>query len=124
MFLKIRDEGTDFETKNVVGNETTWADGGGGFSDTFAIPSWQSAAVAAFKTSSGSNLPKAAWWNNTGRGYPDVAALAGQKNPYCIVTAGTAAGVAGTSAGTLRTHIIYCRFIYICIYVCESATHH
>jgi tripeptidyl-peptidase-1 len=33
--------GTDFETKNVVGNETTWADGGGGFSDTFAIPSWQ-----------------------------------------------------------------------------------
>merc|ERR1712224_662691 len=35
---------------------------------------------------------------NTGRGYPDIAALGGQKAPYCVATGGRFAGVAGTSA--------------------------
>merc|ERR1711924_301798 len=44
------------------------------------------------------NLPDARWWNNTGRGYPDVSALGGQKAPYCVEVQGRFAGVAGTSA--------------------------
>ena len=45
-------------------------------------------------------LPPQKLWNNTGRGYPDVAALGGQKAPYCVATGGRFAGVAGTSAST------------------------
>merc|ERR1711865_665038 len=39
-------------------------------------------------------------WNNTGRGYPDIAALAGEKNRYCVNVdwQGGFLGVAGTSA--------------------------
>jgi tripeptidyl-peptidase-1 len=92
--------GTDFVEKGVIGDEKAWTDGGGGFSDTFAIPSYQSGAVAKYKSTA--TLPPQAYWNNTGRGYPDVAALGGQVNPYCVcVTQGISqrfAGVAGTSA--------------------------
>jgi hypothetical protein len=35
--------GTDLATKSVVGPETTWSCGGGGFSDTFPIPAYQAA---------------------------------------------------------------------------------
>ena len=90
--------GTDFETKGVIGAETAWSAGGGGFSDTFAIPDYQASAVAAYKSSSAANLPPQDLWNATGRGYPDVAALGGQKNPYCIASGGRFEGVAGTSA--------------------------
>ena len=90
--------GTDFETKGVIGAETAWTAGGGGFSDTFAIPDYQASAVAAYKSSSAANLPPQDLWNATGRGYPDVAALGGQKNPYCIASGGRFEGVAGTSA--------------------------
>mmetsp|Transcript_154765 Transcript_154765/g.494877 ORF Transcript_154765/g.494877 Transcript_154765/m.494877 type:complete len:588 (+) Transcript_154765:69-1832(+) len=89
--------GTDFEGDDI-GPETTWNSGGGGFSDTFAIPSWQADAVAAYKQSPDANLPPQRMWNNTGRGYPDVAALGGLKNPYCVNVGGTFEGVAGTSA--------------------------
>lgn len=68
------------------------------FSDTFDIPSYQAAAVAAYKARTDANLPPQAYWNATGRGYPDVAALGGQKNPYCICSGGSFSGVAGTSA--------------------------
>eukprot|EP00756_Hemistasia_phaeocysticola_P041410 Hpha_TRINITY_DN16915_c2_g1::TRINITY_DN16915_c2_g1_i1::g.53851::m.53851/K01279/TPP1, CLN2; tripeptidyl-peptidase I len=90
--------GTDFVTKSVIGEEKAWTAGGGGFSDTFAIPSFQTAAVAAYKTTAGSSLPAQSYWNNTGRGYPDVAALGGQGNPYCVEVGGKFRGVAGTSA--------------------------
>jgi tripeptidyl-peptidase-1 len=40
------------------------------------------------------------YYNDTGRGYPDVAALGGQKAPYCITCGGRFVGVAGTSAST------------------------
>jgi len=89
--------GTDFASKGVIGEEKAWSDGGGGFSDTFDIPSWQKQAVADFKKNSAS-LPPQKYWSNTGRGYPDIAALAGQVNPYCIVNKGRFEGVAGTSA--------------------------
>jgi tripeptidyl-peptidase-1 len=88
--------GTDFLTYSV-GDEQAWQSGGGGFSDTFDIPAYQADAVAAYKARADANLPDQAYWNNTGRGYPDVAALGGQKTSYCV-RAGMFEGVAGTSA--------------------------
>jgi tripeptidyl-peptidase-1 len=92
--------GTDFLTPGTIGDETAWPDGGGGFSDTFAIPDYQAAAVAAYKSSANATLPPQAYWNNTGRGYPDVSALAGEKNPYCISAGSMMIGIAGTSAAS------------------------
>merc|ERR1712217_151859 len=91
--------GTDFAGSDI-GDEMAWSASGGGFSDTFAIPSYQTSAVAAYKASPDANLPPAKLWNNTGRGYPDVAALGGQMNPYCVATGGSFEGVAGTSASS------------------------
>jgi len=90
--------GTDFNVKSTIGDEKAWSAGGGGFSNTFGIPAYQAEAVSGYKTTAGSQLPDQALWNNTGRGYPDVAALGGQVNPYCIATRGLFGGVAGTSA--------------------------
>ena len=77
--------GTDFVTKTTIGDEMAWVDGGGGFSNHFEIPSFQASAVAAFKNASAQKglLPPAAMYNNTGRGYPDVSALAGEQNREC-----------------------------------------
>jgi len=58
--------GTDFVTKSTIGDETTWEDGGGGFSNTFPIPSYQASAVAAFKSNS-TSLPSSSYYNNSGR---------------------------------------------------------
>jgi len=93
--------GTDFATKSVIGEESAWSCGGGGFSDTFSQPSWQASAVNGYLASAGAAgiLPSAALFNATGRAYPDVAALGGQVNPYCISSrGGSMGGVAGTSA--------------------------
>jgi tripeptidyl-peptidase-1 len=89
--------GTDFTTY-AIGDETAWDAGGGGFSDTFAQPSWQSDAVKGYLASKDADLPPASFWNASGRAYPDVAALGGQKTPYCVATGGRFEGVAGTSA--------------------------
>jgi tripeptidyl-peptidase-1 len=89
--------GTNFAGSSI-GEEEAWQAGGGGFSDTFAIPDYQKEAVAAYKSNADANLPAQKYWNNTGRGYPDVAALGGTKTPYCVATGGRFAGVAGTSA--------------------------
>lgn len=89
--------GTDFKGSDI-GEETAWVSSGGGFSNYFGIPEYQKDAVAAYKASPDANFPPQNLWNNTGRGYPDVAALGGQKNPYCVVADGRFEGVAGTSA--------------------------
>eukprot|EP00949_MAST-11_sp_MAST-11-sp1_P004644 g4644.t1 len=89
--------GTNF-LGDSVGDEEAWQMGGGGFSDEFPIPDFQAAAVAAYKARSDANLPPSYLYNNTGRGYPDIAALGGTKTPYCIVSGGRFGGVAGTSA--------------------------
>merc|ERR1712187_285196 len=91
--------GTDFEGADI-GAETAWSDSGGGFSDNFDIPSYQKDAVAAYKASADADLPPQNLWNNTGRGYPDIAALGGQKAPYCVAVNGFFEGVAGTSASS------------------------
>ena len=101
--------GTDFATRSTIGDEKAWNSGGGGFSDTFAIPSFQSAAVAQYKASKDANLPPQSMWNNTGRGYPDVAALAGSENPYCIAAGSLMNGIYGTSAACPVTAAIFAR---------------
>merc|ERR1712028_97980 len=89
--------GTDFATYDV-GDETAWDAGGGGFSDTFAQPSWQADAVKGYLASPDAALPPASFYNASGRAYPDVAALGGQKTPYRVASSGRFQGVAGTSA--------------------------
>merc|ERR1711907_467573 len=89
--------GTDF-VSDEIGDESAWSAGGGGFSDTFARPSWQDDAVKSYLGSKEAELPPSSYYNSTGRGYPDVAALGGQKTPYCVATGGRFTGVAGTSA--------------------------
>eukprot|EP00930_Biecheleria_cincta_P018864 TRINITY_DN1455_c0_g1_i4.p1 TRINITY_DN1455_c0_g1~~TRINITY_DN1455_c0_g1_i4.p1 ORF type:complete len:572 (-),score=100.44 TRINITY_DN1455_c0_g1_i4:149-1864(-) len=89
--------GTDFKGSDI-GEETAWSASGGGFSNYFDIPDYQKSAVAAYKASPDANLPPQELWNNSGRGYPDVAALGGTKNPYCVAVQGAFSGVAGTSA--------------------------
>jgi tripeptidyl-peptidase-1 len=89
--------GTQFATKSVIGDETTWADGGGGFSNVFAQPSYQADAVNGY-LNSGVALPDSYQFNATGRAYPDVAALAGQANGYCVAARGKFLKVGGTSA--------------------------
>jgi tripeptidyl-peptidase-1 len=89
--------GTDF-LGDEIGEETTWKDGGGGFSDTFEIPSYQKEAVAGY-FASGVKLPPSKLYNAEGRGYPDVAALGGVKAPYCVHASSFQwGGVGGTSA--------------------------
>lgn len=93
--------GTNFIEKSVIGEETAWDCGGGGFSDTFAMPSWQSDVVEAYLTNAAAAgiLPDASLFNSSGRAYPDVSALGGQTNPYCVsYKGGSFTGVAGTSA--------------------------
>jgi len=89
--------GTDFVT-DAIGDETAWDAGGGGFSDTFAQPSWQADAVKGYLASPDAALPASTFYNASGRAYPDVSALGGQKTPYCVATSGSFEGVAGTSA--------------------------
>ena len=74
--------GTNFATKSVIGEESAWSCGGGGFSDTFEQPSWQASAVQAYfaKATAAGVLPDTSLFNTTGRGYPDIAALGGQTN--------------------------------------------
>jgi tripeptidyl-peptidase-1 len=90
--------GTDFVTKGTIGPEKVWTQGGGGFSNTFGIPDFQASAVASYLKTAGSSLPDQSKWNATGRAYPDLAALGGEGNPYCIIVGGLFVGVAGTSA--------------------------
>ena len=107
--------GTNFLTPGTIGDEAVWNDGGGGFSDNFAIPSFQAKDVAAYKANPAANLPppttykgkQSPLYNNTGRGYPDVAALGGTKNPYCITFGGEVGGVAGTSAASPVTAAVF-----------------
>jgi len=96
--------GTDFAVKSVVGAEKSWSNSGGGFSNAFSAPDYQKDAVSQYLQTAGQAgvLPASSHFNSAGRGYPDVAALGGQQNPYCVAAslliASSMTGVAGTSA--------------------------
>jgi len=85
--------GTESGSTTGTGGETAWDGSAGGFSDRWAIPSYQADAVAKYK-SSVSKLPQKSRYNNTGRGFPDVAA---QAVDFEVINGGFAIPVAGTS---------------------------
>ena len=93
--------GTEFVTSGVIGEEKAWNSGGGGFSNIFPRPAYQADAVAAYLSAAGSILPPGgSLWNSSGRAYPDVSALAGLQNPYCLHAGQMFTAVGGTSAAT------------------------
>jgi kumamolisin len=77
-----------------VTSETVWGgisgDGatGGGVSDAFALPAWQGAV----------GVPDAAGTTKTGRGVPDVAAVADPRTGYQVLVDGRQQTIGGTSA--------------------------
>jgi len=89
--------GTELPTATIGATEVCCPDGGGGFSNTFARPSYQATAVNNY-IKSGVKLPPQSYWNISGRAYPDVSAVFGLNIGYCIVSAGNFMKVAGTSA--------------------------
>ena len=69
----------------------------------FARPAYQDAAVAAYLSSQSKSgtIPDSEYFNRTGRAYPDVSALAGGDNGYCVSVAGRDFNAfTGTSAST------------------------
>ncbi len=81
----------------VISSETVWNDGssggatGGGVSDTFPIPSWQTAAGVPARAG-------AAAGSAAGRGVPDVAGCADPATGYQVRVDGQSMVVGGTSA--------------------------
>lgn len=72
---------------------------GGGFSDVHTAPAFQAAAIAKYKATAAAagTLPAARYFNATGRGIPDVAAVGEQ---FHIISGGRDFEVAGTSCST------------------------
>ncbi|MBV8344661.1 MAG: S8/S53 family peptidase [Candidatus Eremiobacteraeota bacterium] len=73
----------------TIASETTWSDSGGGVSDYFSLPSWQSKA----------NVPAPpAGFSGGGRGVPDVSGDADPNTGYQILVDGSSMVAGGTSA--------------------------
>jgi len=70
---------------------------GGGFSNVFDAPAYQTEAVERY-FQHGTEIPEASFYNKTGRAYPDIAALA--RHYWIINNRVPAPGVMGTSAST------------------------
>lgn len=77
--------------------EAAWTDGGGGFSNVFGQPSYQKTVVNNWVTTTGDSSGFSAFFNTSGRAYPDVAA---QATNFVIVAGGREEGVDGTSCAT------------------------
>lgn len=78
-------------------DETAVAFSGGGFSNYFGQPSWQSDAVTKYLSEANGDLPDSDKFNTSGRGYPDVSA---QGVDFVIVDDGRNVGVSGTSCSS------------------------
>jgi kumamolisin len=91
-------------TSGTISSETVWNDGssggatGGGVSDTFPVPSWQSGAGVPNRSGGG-----------TGRGVPDVAGDADPETGYNIRVDGKAMVIGGTSAVAPLWAALTCR---------------
>uniref|UniRef100_A0A6B2L1F0 Peptidase S53 domain-containing protein n=1 Tax=Arcella intermedia TaxID=1963864 RepID=A0A6B2L1F0_9EUKA len=90
--------GTTLEGWLETGKEIVNGLSGGGFSDYFVRPSYQDSAVKGYLSKMSSQLPPANLWNNTGRGFPDLAALS--SNYVVVVNFVPLPGVAGTSCAS------------------------
>ena len=89
--------GTAFDNPFAVGPEYAYDISGGGFSNVFKQPSYQTEVVQNY-LKTGPKMPPTSYFNPNGRGYPDVAALS---NHFWIVNNFVPVpGVAGTSAAT------------------------
>jgi tripeptidyl-peptidase-1 len=82
-------------TPEVVAYHSSGYASGGGFSDLFPRPAYQDKAVKAYLKTLGSR--DAAYFNASGRAYPDIAA---QGSYFATVWNGTDTLVSGTSAST------------------------
>lgn len=85
-----------------VGNSTSIVSSGGGFSNIFSTPFYQSAETEAYLTKSErqphlTNLSSSGYFNPCGRGYPDISALAAG---YLVFVNGSLHTILGTSAST------------------------
>ena len=81
---------------SVGGTESmtrVWSAGGSGFSDFFAMPDYQKAAVAAYLN----EYPDTSKFNRSGRAYPDVSAFA---TDFVIIDDGASVPVDGTSCAS------------------------
>ncbi|HEV3362256.1 MAG TPA: S53 family peptidase [Pseudonocardiaceae bacterium] len=91
-------------TSGAITSETVWNDGsnggatGGGVSDTFPMPSWQSSAGVPKRSGGG-----------TGRGVPDVAGDADPQTGYKIRVDGNDMVIGGTSAVAPLWAALTCR---------------
>ena len=83
----------------ALGAETAAGFSSGGFSNYWARPSWQAAAVASYLANT-PNLPAASFYNGTGAGIPDIAAIGTNFN---IVSGGSTFQVDGTSCSAPTT---------------------
>uniref|UniRef100_A0A8C2BBQ7 Tripeptidyl-peptidase 1 n=1 Tax=Cyprinus carpio TaxID=7962 RepID=A0A8C2BBQ7_CYPCA len=89
--------GTSFKNPFKVTYEVTDYISGGGFSNVFARPGYQVAAVEAYLKSV-QPLPPQTYFNITGRAYPDLAALS--DNYWVVTNRVPVPWVSGTSAST------------------------
>jgi len=84
--------------ENAVSNAFSGFASGGGFSNVAPTPSFQLSNVKGyFSTAQGQAVPKG-YYNGTGRGYPDIAAVG--ETWIMIVTGGQSSPVGGTSASS------------------------
>ncbi|XP_054829079.1 tripeptidyl-peptidase 1 [Eublepharis macularius] len=89
--------GTSFQHPFLVSAEVTDYISGGGFSNVFPMPSYQTAAVKRF-LSTAPKLPPSSYYNSSGRAYPDLAALS--DNYWVVTNRIPVPWVSGTSAST------------------------
>lgn len=92
----------DSATTYGVRSESVWECSGGGFSDHFPMPEWQRSTVRSYlvAATADASLPPSRLFNATGRAFPDLVAVAGEANPFCVVFDDAAAtiGVSSTMA--------------------------
>ena len=89
--------GTAFNDPFTVSGEYAYEISGGGFSNVFPRPSYQTDVVEKY-LNSGPHIPPTSYFNPNGRGFPDIAALC---NHFWIVNnLIPVPGVMGTSAST------------------------
>jgi len=87
---------TSQEEHAAMHNNSALFDTGGGFSHYNPRPSWQDIAITQY-FNSGVEFPNSKYWNNTNRGYPDVAACGAN---VAVFQKGQVTKLAGTSCSS------------------------
>lgn len=88
--------GTGFNNPFGTGDEFAYEISGGGFSNVFKQPSYQTAKVNEYFSSG--TAPPETYYDKTGRAYPDIAAIS--RHFWIVNNRIPVPGVAGTSAST------------------------